>query len=202
MTAKPKRSEKIESEIIAHAQKRFAHYGLAKTTMNDIAADIGMSKASLYYYFKDKEALFTVVIEKEQAHFVEQFQSVMTAECDARQLLNQYVQMRLQLFQKLLNLGKLRSSDEATKPLIRKLSCDFRSKEARLINEILKKGIAQKEFKALDADKISLMLVDLLFALRLAGVNNVNFGQLNKKGQSELKERTMTFLEIFLNGIS
>jgi AcrR family transcriptional regulator len=41
------------TSIIEAARKRFSHYGLTKTTMNEIAADIGMSKASLYYYFPD-----------------------------------------------------------------------------------------------------------------------------------------------------
>ena len=46
------------SVIKKAARKRFRHYGLTKTTMNDIAADIGMSKASLYYYFLIKKICF------------------------------------------------------------------------------------------------------------------------------------------------
>lgn len=47
--------------ILEAARKRFAHFGISKTTMNEIAADIGMSKASLYYYFPDKEKLFVAL---------------------------------------------------------------------------------------------------------------------------------------------
>lgn len=44
--------------IIEAALKRFAHYGLSKTTMTEIAKDISFSKALLYYYFPDKLSLY------------------------------------------------------------------------------------------------------------------------------------------------
>jgi TetR/AcrR family transcriptional regulator len=50
--------------IINAALLRFAHYGLAKTTMTDIAKDIAFSKALLYYYFPDKLSLYVSVIEQ------------------------------------------------------------------------------------------------------------------------------------------
>ncbi|HEY4784669.1 MAG TPA: helix-turn-helix domain-containing protein, partial [Bacteroidales bacterium] len=50
-------AEKLEV-ILKAAQKRFGLYGLEKTTMKEIASDMGMSKAALYYYFPDKEGLF------------------------------------------------------------------------------------------------------------------------------------------------
>ena len=55
--------------IIEAARKRFAHYGLSKTTMTEIGTDIGMSKAALYYYFADKERLFIAVIKKDIGEF-------------------------------------------------------------------------------------------------------------------------------------
>ena len=63
--------------IIEAARKRFAHYGLTKTTMNEIAADIGMSKASLYYYFPDKENLFVAVIGQDFDEFVQTIDAVI-----------------------------------------------------------------------------------------------------------------------------
>src|SRR5436190_20923918 len=54
--------QKRES-IVEAAIKRFAHFGVAKTTMADIAADLAFSKASLYYYFPDKLSLFAAVFQ-------------------------------------------------------------------------------------------------------------------------------------------
>ncbi len=57
-----KQDEKIES-ILEAATKRFTHFGVDKTTMNEIADDLGISKASLYYYFPDKLNLYAAVLK-------------------------------------------------------------------------------------------------------------------------------------------
>ena len=62
-------NEDKRNNILEIAQKRFGMYGLAKTTMQEIANDLGMSKGSLYYYFPDKERLYAAVLEKEQNVF-------------------------------------------------------------------------------------------------------------------------------------
>ena len=52
-----------KNQIISAAVKRFGHFGYAKTTMNELADDLGITKANLYYYYTDKMALFTDVLE-------------------------------------------------------------------------------------------------------------------------------------------
>ena len=52
-----------QEAIIEAAIKRFAHFGVAKTTMAEIAADLSFSKASLYYYFPDKLNLYASVFK-------------------------------------------------------------------------------------------------------------------------------------------
>ena len=49
-------STEKQAVILDAARKRFAYYGFSKVTMDEIAADIGMGKASLYYYFPTKES--------------------------------------------------------------------------------------------------------------------------------------------------
>ncbi|PZR32764.1 MAG: hypothetical protein DI538_19000 [Azospira oryzae] len=48
-----------ERDIINSAKKLMQQYGLKKTTMDDIAKAAVKSKSTLYYYFKDKEDIFT-----------------------------------------------------------------------------------------------------------------------------------------------
>lgn len=59
----PKNADKKREKILEIAKRRFAHYGLAKTTMAEIAKDLAFSKALLYYYFPDKNSLYVAVIE-------------------------------------------------------------------------------------------------------------------------------------------
>jgi AcrR family transcriptional regulator len=43
--------------IIEAARARFRHYGIAKTTMQEVATDAGVAVGTLYRYFKDKDDL-------------------------------------------------------------------------------------------------------------------------------------------------
>ncbi len=47
-------SEQIRSQILDAAEQRLRTYGYGKTTMAEIAADVGMSAANLYRYFENK----------------------------------------------------------------------------------------------------------------------------------------------------
>ncbi|MEO5967356.1 MAG: TetR/AcrR family transcriptional regulator, partial [Ferruginibacter sp.] len=49
--------------ILEAAYKRFAHYGVNKSTMEEIASDLNISKASLYYYFPDKLTIYAEVLQ-------------------------------------------------------------------------------------------------------------------------------------------
>ena len=53
-----------KEKILEAAYQRFLHYGYSKTTMNEIAGDLSMLKALLYYYFPDKSQLYTDVMRR------------------------------------------------------------------------------------------------------------------------------------------
>jgi AcrR family transcriptional regulator len=59
-----------KKEILKAASDCFARYGYEKTTLDDIGKMVGLNKASLYYYYKNKEAIFSeVVFEETEALF-------------------------------------------------------------------------------------------------------------------------------------
>jgi AcrR family transcriptional regulator len=50
------------SEILAHAARLFAESGYSGASMQDLASAVGISKASLYHFFKDKEEIHSKVV--------------------------------------------------------------------------------------------------------------------------------------------
>lgn len=48
-------SDTIRRQIVDAARERFRHYGYEKTTMTELARDVGMSAANLYRYFRNKQ---------------------------------------------------------------------------------------------------------------------------------------------------
>ena len=47
-------SGQIRTDILDAAEQRLRTYGYGKTTMAEIATDVGMSAANLYRYFENK----------------------------------------------------------------------------------------------------------------------------------------------------
>src|ERR1035437_7629654 len=91
------KSEKVQM-IIEVAQKRFGLYGLEKTSMREIADDLNLSKASLYYYFPDKENLYKAVVEKEQIEFIAKISKRIFSIQEPEHLLLEYAKAPLSYF--------------------------------------------------------------------------------------------------------
>jgi AcrR family transcriptional regulator len=60
--ARPAKTNEKRNEVMQKAKSTFTRFGYAKTTLDDIAREAGMNKATLYHYFKNKEALFLQVM--------------------------------------------------------------------------------------------------------------------------------------------
>jgi len=52
----------FKEDILNGARELFERFGFKKTTMEDIARQVGKSKSALYYYYKTKEEIFEAVI--------------------------------------------------------------------------------------------------------------------------------------------
>jgi AcrR family transcriptional regulator len=60
--ARPVKIEEKRKELLAKAVNCFTRYGYHKTTLDDVASETGINKASLYHYFKNKDELFLQVL--------------------------------------------------------------------------------------------------------------------------------------------
>jgi hypothetical protein len=200
------RSQAKLDQILVAAQKQFCRYGLSKTTMNDIAEEIGMSKASLYYYFVDKESLFTAVVLKNQESFINEIQLLIKNKSNATSLLKEFVLFRIALFEKLITPGKFSfESYMEIKPLVSTVFQNFRNKEIKLVSEILKMGVVNNEFK-----KDNLKGNVEFFLNTLHGIRQISFtgntsnesSNLQEKTQKQLKDHSLKFTELFIKGLS
>jgi AcrR family transcriptional regulator len=191
-----------EMQIIEVAQKRFGAFGVNKTSMNDIADDLGISKASLYYYFPDKETLYKSVIEKEQNEFIERISEKLLRISEPEQLLKEYVRARLSYFRMLLNLGRLKFEEFAgIKPKIRNSIKSFREKEQQIVEKIIAKGEDEGIFSTGNPSKTASLFLDLIKGLRISVLNDKDTFFIEDSEFECLLEKTLAFTSIFIRGL-
>ena len=88
----------IRSQIVEAARSRFSHYGYGKTTMSEIATDVGMSAANLYRYFKNKQEIIAECASSCMCERVERLRmAIKQAEMSAVERLKTYVLTDLQI---------------------------------------------------------------------------------------------------------
>ena len=94
-------------KILLAARKLIQYFGIKKTSIADIAKEAGMSQSNLYYYFKNKEAIYTEVIYRESMHLQKKISKKVEQENDVSAKLTSYLRSRFEHFNELQNKYEL-----------------------------------------------------------------------------------------------
>jgi len=78
-----RKKERIEA-VYEAALRVFARHGFKKTTVEDIAGELGMTKGNLYLYAKDKRALYEKAVEYALLRWQRRVREAVARESDAR----------------------------------------------------------------------------------------------------------------------
>ena len=70
-------AEKTRRRILASALSLFVRKGYERTTFNDIAARLTMTKGAVYWHFESKERLLVELVEEALAKFRRQLEELM-----------------------------------------------------------------------------------------------------------------------------
>jgi AcrR family transcriptional regulator len=195
------KSDKVQM-IIEASQRRFGLYGIEKTSMREIAGDLKLSKASLYYYFPDKESLYKAVVEKEQMEFIAKISERIFSFHEPEQLLLEYANARLSYFRTLLNLSRLRlEAYSDLKPGFRESIQLFKEKEKEIIKKIFEKGISSGIFFISDTDQTATLYLDLLKGLRTTLINEKRTLFIEQEEYNLLLEKTIVFTNVFIKSL-
>ncbi|TSA25982.1 MAG: TetR/AcrR family transcriptional regulator [Bacteroidetes bacterium] len=193
--------ERID-EILDAAQKRMGLYGFKKTTMQEIANDLQMSKASLYYYFPDKESLFLEVIRKEQQEYFLVVQHRMDEISDPKEAIRELVRLRQTYFMTFINLNKLRFTDfRQIKPHFEGMIQELRKKDHQLVTSLLEKGIQQGVFRIGDPQSLATLFLEILHGLRLVIIQRKPFIELREEDFEQMMIKTIDFTRLFIRSI-
>lgn len=193
---------KLEA-ILNAAQRMFGQYGLTKTTMTEIATEVGMGKASLYYYFPTKESLYEAVLVKEQGHFIQEIQKNIKPAASAISILRLYSKRRMMLFQNCVNLSKVSFENLVSAvPCVKRLIVDFGNKEVDVIQTVIELGIENGEFEKVDAKEHAQFLVEIMTGLRIAAKKKRENMVFEKDDYMALGKNMTMAIEMFIGSLS
>jgi TetR/AcrR family transcriptional regulator len=192
-----------EMAILGAAAKRFAYFGFSKVTMDEIAADVAMGKASLYYYFPTKESLFKAVLLREKDMFLGGMRSVLERTTSASEELHVYVQKRLELFRTLVNLStvSLENDKEFIAPFSDFLG-ELEKEEMKLILQILQEGKREGEFAIQGLQQTASVILHTLHGLRLRTIKAFRRTQFDDRAYDDLMQEGKHLVNLLLQGIA
>lgn len=138
----------VRDQIVKAAHEYFAHYGYAKTTVADLAREIGFSKAYIYRFFESKQAIGEAICaDCLDQLFVQVHGSVQEgrgATDKLRRFAKTVATAGVELFfadRKLYEIAALASSEKWAATQV------YRERLQRLLEDILKEGRDSGEFE-------------------------------------------------------
>lgn len=192
-------------EIRKAASERFAHYGFSKTTMDDIGRQVGLNKASLYYYYKNKEAIFCEIIEAEGTDFLNGLRKKISGLPGWDNKIQAYLLERQQYFQRAINLHKLsiKTAEQLRfQPLFRELADRFAQGEAVLIREILDAARESGSIREADTLKTARIILSVANSLKHEHLGNVRTPPaIDTRTFRTIEEDTRFAVDLILDGL-
>lgn len=161
------KKELVKEKIGRSAMQCFAKFGLDKTTLDDIAQAVGLNKASLYYYYRNKEDIFIEVALKEGEDFINSLQETTLLKEGIENRTAFYLESRFNYYKNVLNMNRV-SVDTLNKILPRffELYNALMKREKIFLTQLLKKAAKEENLMMTDPENTASVLINLTDALK------------------------------------
>lgn len=196
--------DKKRDAIIEAALKRFAHFGVAKTTMTEIGNDLSLSKASLYYYFPDKLSLYAAVLKHISEATEKRDEEIITSKENPLEAIHTFLEIRTDFIIKYHNILEfLKTFTPVTMPPeLQELFSMLNSRELGRITYIIDKGKQQGLFQITDAKKTAELFFEFLEGFRYSMITRSGNFFPDKKQFLTILKKEKKFASIFFKGLS
>jgi len=197
-------ADKKRTQILEAATRRFAHFGLAKTTMSEIAQDLSFSKALLYYYFPDKNALYAAVLEHVMARSFEELENELASIEDCQEAMMFILDKRIAFVTKYYNL--LEHSISAVQQMPDEMAHvmeNSKEKEVALIRGILQKGVDKGKLVIEDVQETAEIILFALVGMRFSILKDLKGILFPKKDEFDhILQLQKKMATVFLRGLA
>lgn len=197
-------TDKKRDTIIEGAIKRFIHYGINKTTMNEIAEDLSVSKPSLYYYFPDKNSLVLGVIEKIFDDYFKLIEQVQQADLSLEECMAGFIEIRHRFFQKyyMMHLSGNTPDPSLNSDVLKERFMKMKTRNVQLHADIFQKSMDKGEIAPTDANKTAELYIDSLTGITSLCIMHGNKELFpSKKEMKDILDKQLSLSAIFIKGL-
>jgi AcrR family transcriptional regulator len=184
----------LRNTILDKAKCLFIKHGYHGLSVREIAEEVGVSKAALYYHFKDKEELFIAVLNQNLEYTGQEIDAIQSSSKNSSEMIGRFIEYVLTQpaeQRAVIRLGTQEMSQlsaESRKMFNETYYLKFIGK----IQEIFLSGMKNHEFKIMDPDIATWALLGLLYPYMYP----------NYFGSSPLsREKIELIISLFMDGI-
>jgi TetR/AcrR family transcriptional regulator len=193
----PDRTEERRRQIMDAALACFARKGYHNTTMDDIVAESGLSKGTLYWYFKSKDELFASLIKSFFLDMRQDIDGILEQHTTASGRLRAIAQGFVQFFHETEDFFSVFFEFWMQSTLNEELNQLFSNvlvQYKKVIAGIIAEGMRTGEFKAVDASQLALAV--------MAAYDGLAFYMMLMPDEVDLDKASQVFIETLLDGLS
>lgn len=192
-----------KEKILDAAYQRFSHYGYSKTTMNEIAGDLYLSKALLYYYFPDKSQLYTAVMLKVADDYLIKLKNKENTFTDLRSAFEFQINTNHDFITTNYNFFDFFRLNEQNLPdSIWGIVKQVHLAELELLVNAIHSEVQKGVIKAIDhPNEVVSILLDALYGVSMKAASNKKAIFPQKEQLAGIRERRLILTEIFVKGL-
>lgn len=165
LTSQERRREKLRSKkeaILRSAARAFSRKGYHGTSMDDIAAELLMTKGALYYYFKDKEDILFACHDNSLNQALENLEVVRAMEAGPADKLHALIRAHTAVLLDTLQGSAMALDFNALAPELFSHIVGKRDMFERGMRSIIDEAVAAGEFKPCDSKLTAFMILGSL----------------------------------------
>ena len=184
---RPDVSEARKHAILEAASAVFARLGLHAARMEDIVAETGLSKGTLYWYFQSKDEIVRALLRRLFTGELKKLQALQVRDGSLSEGLLLFVQQYTQQLIRLswlmpmtLDFYALATRKQWVRQFLQEYYQDFR----KVLIDLIQQGITQGEFQTMQPEEAAIALIALIDGLTIAWLIDPQAIDLDVQGQA------------------
>jgi len=165
MSPRPNVTDERTSQIITAAEDVFTKKGFAEARMDDIAEETGLSKGTLYNYFKSKDDLIIAILDRIFQREFRVFDETDFSNMNATETINLFVDTVAKDIRLMLRLMPIAYEFLALafrNKTVQKALKVYVNRYMNILVPIIENGIASGEFKEVDPKEVAITMGAIL----------------------------------------